>query len=112
MGWENSDPDSHDGRLMLGIGGILFIPISAAAVWGLFIELPVPQSPLEWVGRILCEDLAISATLFFTSGFLWAISGNRQLRRLMDSAAVKLAWVLIPMAIPVAVGLITVVFVC
>jgi hypothetical protein len=96
---------------MLGVGGLLFIPISVGTIWGLFFVLPPPQGLLEWVVRILLEDLAISATLFFTVGFLWALSGSQRLKKLMDSASVKLAWILIPLAIPVTIAIMGVVLI-
>jgi hypothetical protein len=94
----NRDPP--DGRLMMGVAGLLFIPIASAGVYSLLYVLQRPQGPVEWGIRILLDQLAISALLFFTVGFLWAISGNRRLKKLLDTVAIKLAWILIPLAIP------------
>jgi hypothetical protein len=95
-----SNHGQHNGRLMLGVGGILFIPLAGAGAWSLFFVLPRPQGPLDWGVRIFLEELAISATFFFSLGFLWAISGNRWLKKMLDTASVRFAWFLIPLAIP------------
>jgi hypothetical protein len=93
-------PDENSGRLMLGVGGLLFIPLVALGTYGLFFELPRPQGPAEWGIRLLLGELAISGMAFFSLGFLWAFSGNRRLKRLLDVASVRFAWILIPLAIP------------
>jgi hypothetical protein len=90
--------DRRDGRLMMGVGGVLFIPLSAALTWFL-LGLPRPQGFIDLAVRILLDELAIGATLFFSVGFLWALSGHRRLKRLLDAAAVKFAWILIPLAV-------------
>ena len=64
----------QDGRLMLGVGGLLFIPLAAGGAWYLIFKAPRPQGRLEWGVRILLDELAIAGTLFFSLGFLWAIS--------------------------------------
>ncbi len=48
---EPSNPNSHpdDGRLMLAVCGLLFIPLSVAAVYGLNFNMPAPQGP--WNGE-------------------------------------------------------------
>src|SRR5258708_1476041 len=94
----NRDPT--DGRLMLGFVALLCIPMAVAGTSSLFFVLPRPQGPIEWGLRFLLGELAISATAFFSLGFLWAISGNRGLKKFLDKAAVRFAWILIPMAIP------------
>jgi hypothetical protein len=97
------DPHQDDGRMMLGCGGILFIPIAVSGSWYLFFESPRPQGLFEWVVFIVMEELAIGGTLFFSLGFLWAITGSRQLKNVLDIASVRFAWILIPLAIPVFV---------
>jgi hypothetical protein len=99
-----SDPPApnrnpHDGRLMLGIGGLLFIPLAARGAWYLLFIAPRPQAPVEWTFRILLDELALLGTLFFSLGFLWAISGSPSLKWLLDVISVKFAWFLIPPAI-------------
>ena len=104
MPQQTSNHDEHEGRLILGVGGLLFIPLAAAGAWSLFFALPRPQGPFEWGMRIFLEELALSATFFFSVGFLWAVSGNRWLKKLLDTASLKFAWLLIPLAIPVFVA--------
>jgi hypothetical protein len=100
MSHQSPSPDGNDGRLMLAVGGLLFIPIAVAGVYAVLFKLPKPQGFAEWAVRCLLGELAVSGLAFFTVGFLWAISGNRRLRRLLDTAAMRLAWILILMAIP------------
>jgi len=94
------EPNPDDGRLALAVGGLLFIPLSIGAIYGLNFEVPAPQGPLEWGIRIFLDELAIAAALFFGIGFLWAITGSRSLKRLLDRITVKFAWLFIPIAIP------------
>jgi hypothetical protein len=94
------NPDENAGRLMLGVGGLLFIPLAATGTYALLFKLPRPQGPIEWGVRLLLGELAISGMAFFSLGFLWAISGNRRLKRLLDAASVRFAWILIPLAVP------------
>lgn len=105
---DSPDKDRHDGRLMLGVGGLLFIPLTATGTWFLLFELPEPQGPLEWGIRIFLDELALVATFFFSVGFLWAISGNQQLKKLLDAASVKFAWLLIPLAIPLFAAVVSI----
>ena len=69
-----NEPDPNDGRLMLGLGGLLFIPLSVGAVYGLAFNVPAPQGPVEWAIHIFLGEVAVTATLFFVIGFAWAIS--------------------------------------
>jgi hypothetical protein len=86
--------NEDDGRLMLGVGGVLFVPMTMAATYALLFELKRPQGPMEWGIRLLLGELAISAMVFFGVGFLWAVTGNRRLKKLLDTTAVRLAWIL------------------
>ena len=86
---------------MLAVGGLLFVPLSVAGLWFLSFESPRPQNLLEWIVRVLLEELAIGATLFFSLGFLWGMTGHPNLKRILDAISVRFAWILIPMSIPV-----------
>lgn len=99
---EPSNPNSHpdDGRLMLAVCGLLFIPLSVAAVYGLNFHMPAPQGPVEWGIRIFLDELAVTALFFFGVGFVWGITGNRTLKRLLHRITVKFALLVIPLAIP------------
>ena len=83
----------------MGVGGFLFIPLAAFATWHLLFVAPRPQGFLEWGIRILLDELAIGAAIFFGLGFLWAISGHGGLKKSLDTVAVKLAWIVIPPAL-------------
>ena len=97
---EPSQPNPDDGRLMLGLGGLLFIPLSVGAIYGLAFNVPAPQGPIEWAVHILLGEVTVTATIFFVIGFAWAITGNRTLKRVFDSITVRFAWLFIPIAIP------------
>ncbi len=94
----------NDGRLMLAVGGLLFIPFCATGIYSLAIKLQRPQGPLEWGLRLLLWELAISGTTFFSVGLFWGISGNRRLKKLLDTVAVRFAWILIPLATIAIIG--------
>jgi hypothetical protein len=94
-----NEPGPNDGRLMLSVGGLLFIPLCVGGVYSLAVVLPAPQGPIEWGFRVLFEELAITATLFFTIGFAWGITGSRRLKRMLDVITVKFAWIFIPIAV-------------
>src|SRR5262249_54814539 len=95
-------PSPHDNgrRLVLAVGGPLFIPIAVAGFYSLLFKLPKPQGLLEWAVRCLLCELAVSATAFFSVRFVWAISGNRRLKRVLAATAVRVALIVIPKAIP------------
>lgn len=95
-----NEPDPNDGRMMLGLGGLIFIPLSVGAVYGLAFNVPAPQGPVEWAIHVFLSEVAVTATLFFGIGFAWAISANRTLKRIFDRITVKFAWLFIPIAIP------------
>jgi hypothetical protein len=93
-------PDPNDGRCALGIGGFLFIPISVSGLYFVAFEMPVPKGLTQWLLHIVLGELAVAATLFFSIGFLWAVTGNRVLKSCLNFSAVKLAWIVIPIAVP------------
>jgi len=64
----------------------------------LFVE-GRPQGFLEWAVRILLDELVLTGLLFFTLGFLWALSGHRRLKSMLDVVSVKLAWIVIPLVL-------------
>jgi hypothetical protein len=84
-----------DGRLILGFAGLLFVPLTTAGGCFLFFAAPRPQAVWEWVFRIVLDELAVTAMFFFSLGFLWAMSGNRRLKRTLDAVATKFASILI-----------------
>ena len=106
MDTDSPNRGPNDGRVMLAVAGLLFIPLAFAAGWALFFLVARPQGPWEWAAHVVLGELAVAAILFFTIGFLWAITGNRLLKALLDAAAAKLAWVLIPIAVPVFVAVV------
>jgi len=91
--------NANDGRLMLGGAGLLFIPGFAFGAWQLLFMEPRPKGLAEWGIRIFLDELTIVATLFFSLGFLWAISSTRRLKALLDAVSVRFAWIVIPSAI-------------
>lgn len=83
------------------------MPLSAGGAWSLLFLLPRPQGALEWACRVVLEELAISATLFFSLGLLWGISGRQRVKMLLDAASLKLVWIQIPIAVPVVVAVLS-----
>jgi hypothetical protein len=49
------------------------------------------SGPIERIFSILHDELAILGTLFFSLDFLWAVTGNQRLKKLVDLFSVKLA---------------------
>lgn len=72
--------------------------------WQLFFEAGRPQGFGSWALRILLDELVLGGLLFFTLGFLWALSGNGRLKGWLDIVAVKWAWIVIPLAMVSLVG--------
>ena len=57
MTQRHPSPDENDGRLMLAVGGPLFIPLAVAGFYALLFELPRPQGFMEWAVHCLLGEL-------------------------------------------------------
>jgi len=93
-------------RLVLGTIGLLLTPISSALTWSLFFVAPRPKGIVECGARILVEELAIIATLFFSLTFLWAICANLKMKKTLHAVAIKFIWILTPVLLVCGFGLV------
>jgi hypothetical protein len=96
---EHSDASPNDGRAMMAVGGLLFVPMSWAACCQLLMRGPKPNGFWGWAGLIFLDELALSAAAFFTIGWLWSLSGSARLRHLTERTAARAAWLMIPAAV-------------
>jgi hypothetical protein len=94
-------PHDAGGRLMLGLASVLFAPLCAAGFWGMLTSVPAPPDLVGRIGCVLVEELLFTATLFFGSGLIWCIFKPAWLEASLNAITVKLAWLLIPISVPV-----------
>lgn len=99
----NFDPSlpPQPSRLMLGLAAVLFVPIFAAGLWGMMVEVPAPRNLGEWLGKLLIEELLLSGLVFFTLGFVWAVFKPAWLERGLHLLAKKVIWLLLPLSLQI-----------
>ncbi len=64
----NEKPDQNqDNRFDVGCSFLFFIPFAAGGAWCMLFNVPKPQGLFEVVLFSLLQELAITATLFFSA---------------------------------------------
>jgi hypothetical protein len=101
---DNSPLFPHDilGRLALLLSSILFVPIGGMGAY-MFLVKARPQGWAEWLMIRAAGNLLLALALFFTCGFIWAMTTPRWLENLLQPVARRLVLALAAFAIPFGV---------
>jgi hypothetical protein len=83
-------PKTVVGRCALAVACLVLLPLAAFGLGFLIFVVPLPQTILGWVFRIVIESLFLGLLFFSLFGLVWAVARPAWAERLLQAGAFKL----------------------